>query len=110
MKILFIDSVHPIWEEELKSQGFASEFDYKSDKTQIESKIADYNGVVIRSRFKIDKQFLDAATNLQFIARSGAGLEKIDLAYAKQKDVLCFHAPEGNRDAVAEHCVGMILT
>jgi D-3-phosphoglycerate dehydrogenase len=110
MNILFLDSVHPLLEQELKLQGFTCDFDYTSDKVQIEAKIAEYNGIVIRSRFKIDKQFLDAATNLKFIARSGAGLENIDVAYAKQKGVQCFHAPEGNRDAVAEHCVGMILS
>ena len=72
--------------------------------------INSYQGVVFRSRFTIDATFLDEATSLKFIARSGAGLENINLAYAKEKGVEVFNSPEGNRDAVAEHAIGMILS
>ena len=65
---------------------------------------------MIRSRFTIDKVFLDAATNLKFIARVGAGLENIDIDYAKSKGIVLIAAPEGNRNAVAEHALGMLLS
>ena len=108
-KILFIDTVHPILEERLIQMGFVCEHDYTSSKTSIEKRISDYFGIVIRSRFTINKSFLDKAINLKFIARSGAGLENIDVAYAKQKNISVFNSPEGNRDAVGEHAIGMLL-
>ena len=110
MKILHLDNNHPLLKEQLISAGFQNHEDYTSTKVEIEQKIADYDGIVIRSRFNIDKSFLDAATNLKFIARVGAGLESIDLDYAAQKNVSLFSAPEGNRNAVAEHTLGMILS
>jgi D-3-phosphoglycerate dehydrogenase len=84
--------------------------DFTSSKADIEAKINDYQGIVIRSRFKIDQTFLDKATNLQFIARVGAGLESIDCEYAQSKNIALIAAPEGNRNAVAEHSLGMILS
>lgn len=108
-KILFIDSVHPILEERLIQMGFVCEHDYTSSKTNIKKRISNYFGVVIRSRFTIDKLFLDKAINLKFIARSGAGLENIDVAYATQKNIRVFNSPEGNKDAVGEHAIGMLL-
>ena len=85
IKILHIDSNNPLLWEQLAVAGFQNEADFTSSKETIEAKIADYHGIVIRSRFKIDKNFLDKATNLQFIARVGAGLESIDCDYAKSK-------------------------
>lgn len=72
-------------QDQLKKAGFENDADYSSSKEEIEQKIADYQGVVIRSRFKIDKTFLDKATDLRFIARVGAGLESIDEPYAVEK-------------------------
>lgn len=96
--------------DQLMQLGFVNEVDYSSTKEQIEAKIHEYHGIVIRSRFKIDKQFLDKATNLQFIARVGAGLESIDCDYAISKKISLIAAPEGNRNAVAEHSLGMLLS
>ena len=110
IKILHIDSNHPILWKQLEEAGFENHADFKSSKEEIEAKIQDYNGIVIRSRFKIDKTFLDKATNLQFIARVGAGLESIDCDYALSKDIELIAAPEGNCNAVAEHTLGMILS
>ena len=109
-KILHIDSNHPILWGQLEEAGFENHADFKSSKEEIEAKIQDYNGIVIRSRFKIDKVFLDKAVNLQFIARVGAGLESIDCEYAESKGVSLIAAPEGNRNAVAEHTLGVILS
>ena len=109
MKILHIDSNHELMIEQLKAAGHINDEDYTSTKEEIEAKIDQYEGVVIRSRFKIDKQFLDAATNLKFIARVGAGLESIDIPYAESKGIALIAAPEGNRNAVGEHALGMLL-
>ena len=110
IKILHIDSNHPLLWNQLEAAGFQNEADFTSSKEEIESKIQQYNGIVIRSRFKIDQTFLDKAINLQFIARVGAGLESIDCEYAKTKGIHLIAAPEGNRNAVAEHALGMILS
>ncbi len=110
LKILHIDSNHPLLMEQLQELGFINHEDFNSSKEEIEAKIQDYQGIVIRSRFKIDKTFIDKATNLQFIARVGAGLESIDCEYALSKNIQLIAAPEGNRNAVAEHTLGMILS
>ena len=110
IKILHLDSNNPLLWEQLQQAGFHNEADFISSKEVIEDKIKDYHGIVIRSRFKIDKTFLDKATNLQFIARVGAGLESIDCDYAIARNIALIAAPEGNRNAVAEHALGMILS
>lgn len=110
IKILHIDSNHPLLWNQLQQAGFTNEEDFTSTKEEVEAKIQNYNGIVIRSRFKIDKQFLDKATNLQFIARVGAGLESIDCDYAIQKGIHLIAAPEGNSNAVGEHSLGMLLS
>jgi D-3-phosphoglycerate dehydrogenase len=110
IKILHIDSNHPLLWEQLQQAGFINHEDFTSSKEEIEAKIHDYQGIIIRSRFKIDKQFLDKATNLQFIARVGAGLESIDCDYATSKNIALIAAPEGNCNAVGEHTLGMILS
>ena len=110
VKILHIDSNHPLLWEQLEQAGFHNEADFTSSKSEIETKIQNYHGIVIRSRFKIDREFIDKATNLKFIARVGAGLESIDCDYAKGKNIQLIAAPEGNRNAVGEHAIGMLLS
>jgi D-3-phosphoglycerate dehydrogenase len=110
IKILHIDSNHPLLWEQLQQAGFQNEADFTSSKQDIEAKIENYHGIVIRSRFKIDASFIDKATNLQFIARVGAGLESIDCDYATAKGIRLIAAPEGNANAVGEHALGMLLS
>jgi D-3-phosphoglycerate dehydrogenase / 2-oxoglutarate reductase len=110
IKILHIDSNHPLLWEQLEQAGFQNEADFTSSKEEIEAKIGNYQGIVIRSRFKIDQSFLDKATNLQFIARVGAGLESIDCEYAMQRGIHLIAAPEGNANAVGEQALGMLLS
>ncbi|PWH84094.1 hydroxyacid dehydrogenase [Algibacter marinivivus] len=110
MKILHLDTNHELLINQLKDLGFTNHEDYASSKEQVEAKIHQYDGIVLRSRFTIDKQFLDAAKNLKFIGRVGAGLENIDCDYAKKKGVYLISAPEGNRNAVGEHTLGMLLS
>lgn len=110
IKILHIDSNHPIMLQELNDLGFTNEIDFTSSKEEVEQMIHNYQGIIIRSRFKIDKTFLDKAVNLQFIARVGAGLESIDCDYANSKDISLIAAPEGNSNAVGEHSLAMLLS
>lgn len=109
MKILHLDTNHPLLLEQLKLAGFTNHEEYQAPKVEVEKMIHQYDGVVIRSRFKMDKSFMEAATNLKFIARVGAGLDSIDEEYAKLKGITLIAAPEGNRNAVGEHCLGMLL-
>ncbi len=109
MKVLHLDSNHEILAKGLEELGYSNETDYTSSKEEIEEKISSYDGIIIRSRFTIDQAFLDKATNLKFIGRVGAGLENIDVEYAKHKDIFLASAPEGNRNAVGEHTLGMLL-
>jgi D-3-phosphoglycerate dehydrogenase len=110
IKILHLDSNHPLLWDQLQEEGFINHEDFTSSKEEIEEIIHNYQGIIIRSRFKIDKVFLDKATNLHFIARVGAGLESIDCDYAKSKKIELIAAPEGNSNAVGEQALGMILS
>ncbi|MFG6685090.1 2-hydroxyacid dehydrogenase [Mariniflexile sp. HNIBRBA6329] len=110
MKILHLDTNHELLINQLNNLGFTNHEDYTSSKQEIEAKIKNYDGIVLRSRFSIDRQFLDAATHLKFIGRVGAGLENIDCDYAISKGIELIAAPEGNRNAVGEHALGMLLS
>jgi len=108
--ILFIDTVHPLIKEELSEHGFTCDLFPDYIKEDLGNIIDHYFGLIIRSRFKLDRAFLSKAGNLRFIGRVGAGMENIDVAYAENKGILCLNSPEGNRDAVGEHTVGMLLS
>jgi D-3-phosphoglycerate dehydrogenase / 2-oxoglutarate reductase len=110
MRILHLDTNHPLLINQLNDLGYTNDEDYTSSKSAIEDKIHLYDGFIIRSRFKIDKTFLDKATNLKFIGRVGAGLENIDCVYAQSKNIELIAAPEGNRNAVGEHSLAMLLS
>lgn len=107
--VLVIDTVHPLLHQILKEKGFNLVEAYDWNKEKIIAEIAAFKGLVIRSRITIDQQIIDAATQLKFIARYGAGMENIDVSYATQKNIKCLHAAAGNKDAVAEHALGMLL-
>ena len=109
MKILHLDSNHPLLIEQLAAHGHTNHEDYTSSKEAVEAKIYLYDGLIIRSRFRIDADFLEKATNLKFIGRVGAGLENIDTDYAAANGIHLIAAPEGNRNAVGEHALGLLL-
>jgi D-3-phosphoglycerate dehydrogenase len=110
MKILHLDSNHTLLLDQLNDLGFVNDEDYSSSKEEILKKIHVYDGIILRGRFSIDRHFLDKATSLKFIGRVGAGLENIDCEYAEKKGVHLISAPEGNRNAVGEHTLGMLLS
>lgn len=111
LKVLFIDSTHPRLPEMLRRAGFDVEYDPdKVTTANINDIIPNYDGIIIRSKVKIDKIIIDLSSKLKFIGRVGAGLENIDVDYAESKGIKCFNSPEGNRDAVGEQALGMLLT
>lgn len=110
MHILFLDTVHPFLESHLVRMDYMCVDGSTWPREKVIREVRHFDGIVIRSRIKIDRELLDAAIKLRFIARAGAGMENIDEAYAKQLGVRCLNAPEGNRDAVGEHAIGMLLT
>jgi D-3-phosphoglycerate dehydrogenase len=109
MKILFADTAHPSLKDGLEQAGHSCD-DLESFRTEtLLSILTKYDGVIIRSRFRFDAELLGKLPHLKFIARVGAGMENIDVGFAESKGIVCFHAPEGNRNAVAEHAMGMLL-
>ncbi len=110
MKVLHVDKNHPMLLEQFAALGFQNDEDYTSSKEEIEKKISDYDGLIIRSRFSVDSELLDKAENLKFIGRLGAGLENIDIRHAEANGIFLAAAPEGNRNAVGEHTLGMLLS
>ncbi len=110
-RILFIDDVHPALTERLALVA-GVEIDYRPniEATEVPAALRTAHGLVVRSKVFLDAQMLAAAPKLQFIARAGAGMDNIDEAVARSLGIRLFNAPEGNRQAVAEHVVGMLLT
>ena len=109
MKVLFIDTVHPCLADELESLGYICEWKTELSSEEISAIIGNYEGLVLRSKMKLDQAFLEKATGLKFIARSGSGMENIDVAFAESKGIKCFNSPEGSRDAVGEHALALLL-
>lgn len=108
-KVIFIDSVHPILEEQLMRAGFLVDLHFKTTLEDLIPILPEYIGLVIRSRITLDAAFFDHAPNLRFVARSGSGLENIDLGAAAQRGIKVYSSPEGNKDAVGEHAIAMLL-
>lgn len=109
MRVLFLDRVHPILQTTLEAAGFECTLNYTCSYIEALALIPDFDGIVVRSRFPIDAKFIAHAKALKFIARSGAGLENIDLKAAAKSGVHVYNSPEGNRDAVGEQAIGMLL-
>ncbi|MEL7223090.1 MAG: NAD(P)-dependent oxidoreductase [Bacteroidota bacterium] len=107
--ILFIDPTEPELWKRLEAVDFQCVDLRQAPPEQVLAALPTAFGVVIRSRMKVDRSFLDQATQLAFIARSGVGVEHIDLEYAAQRKVTVFTSPEGSRDTVGEHTLGMLL-
>jgi len=109
MRILFADSNHSVLHETLQAAGFTCDLFWDQPTDILKQMLPEYDGLVIRSKFKINKVLIDQCPNLKCIGRVGAGMENIDLDYALLKNIVCVSAPEGNKDAVGEHALGMLL-
>ncbi len=107
--ILLLDTNHPSLEKGLVDAGFRCDHFPELDRKGLLAIIGNYSGIIVRSRFRIDRELLSLAKNLAFVGRVGAGMEGIDSEFAASLGIRCFNAPEGNRNAVGEHAVGMLL-
>ncbi len=108
-KILFLDKPHPVLEEKLLELGYQCDKDFQSSKEQVETIIPEYFGIVMRSRFALDRSFIEKGSSLRFIAREGVGLEHIDVQLAESRGIKVLISPEGSRDTVGEHAMGLLL-
>lgn len=108
-KILITDDVHPLLPEGLQQAGYTVDYEPSLSLEEVREKVREYSGMIINSKILVDRQMLDLAPQLRFVGRLGSGLDIIDLDYARQKKVTVISAPEGNRNAVAEHALGMLL-
>lgn len=109
MQVLLIDDIHPVLIEMLEKENISIAYHPEYNRENIIKNISLYDGIIVRSKIKIDKEIIDLGSKLKFIARSGAGMDSIDVEYAQQKNILCINSPEGNRDAVGEHTLGLLL-
>lgn len=109
-RILIADDIHPIFIEQAEVLGYSCDYQPQIKLDEALRIIAEYEGLVIRSKFNVDRQVMDAATKLQFVCRAGAGMDNIDEAYALQKNIELVNASEGNMDAVGEHAIGLLLS
>lgn len=109
-KILIVDDLHPAFKEEAQKLGYQCRDEPLFTRNQALQNLADVQGLVIRTKFNVDREIIDAAPNLRFIARAGAGMDNVDEEYARSRGIICINAPEGNRDAVAEHAIGLLLS
>ena len=109
-KCLIVDEMHESIQDLLSQIGMASVYAPNASREEILDQIGDFEGLLIRSKTTVDKELIDRARHLEFIGRAGAGLDKIDVDYVESKGIEILNAPEGNRDALAEHAVGMLLS
>ncbi len=109
-KILIAEPTHEILQKKLENAGFVCDYVPDIEYQDLLNLIKPYTGLVIRSKFKIDAEFIDKSESLKFIARAGAGMENINTVYAETKNIKCLNSPEGNKDSVAEHALGMLLS
>ncbi len=108
-KVLITDTVHESLMPMLEAMGFEAHYQPKINREEILDRLGEYTGMVVRSKTPIDAALMAAGNGLRFVARSGAGLDLIDIDYANERGIHILNAPEGNRDAVGEHTVGMVL-
>jgi D-3-phosphoglycerate dehydrogenase len=108
-RILIVSTVIDEFIEGLEQEGFECTYKPGLPREEIRSTIHLYEGLIFRSKFRLDREMIDASKKLEFAGRVGSGMENVDLAYAESKGIRLYRSPEGNADAVAEHSVGMLL-
>src|SRR6478609_8436730 len=107
--ILIVDDIHPVFIERAEALGYSCDYQPTITADAAFEILGGYAGLVIRSKFLVDRKVMDLATNLKFICRAGAGMDNIDEKFAAEKAIQLINAPEGNMDAVGEHAIGLLL-
>lgn len=110
MKILIVDDIHEVLLRKFDDLAISYSYQPDIDRIEAEKIIPDFQGLIIRSKFQVDRNFIDINPHLKFIGRAGAGMDNIDEIYAESKGIILLPANEGNRDAVGEHMIGMLLS
>ena len=109
MKVLITDKVHPVLIASLSDKGYGVEYNTEITLKELPQYLPDLTGIIINSKIIMDRAMIDLGTKLKFIGRLGSGMEIIDRQYAESKGIVVVNSPEGNRDSVAEHAIGMLL-
>ena len=109
-RVLIADRTHEVLEQRLREAGFAVSVEPDHDYESLVRAAQGCEGLVVRSKVVIDRAFIDRVPSLRCIGRVGAGMETIDVDYAESRGIRCLNSPEGNRDAVGEHAVGLLLS
>jgi len=110
MKILIIDKMHDSIKPLLEGINCRVHYEPEISPKKVSELIKDFDGLIVRSKLPIDATFLENASHLKFVARAGAGIDNVDMAAMQKYNIKLINAPEGNRDAVAEHTIGLMLT
>lgn len=108
-KIMLIDAPHPVLQQQLAAFGLDCREHYRESREELMAILSGYTGIIMRSRIGIDREFIDRAEGLRFIAREGVGVEHIDVDYAEARGIRVLTSPEGSRDTVGEHALGLLL-
>lgn len=109
-KILVADKMHESIADLLAEAGYQCDYQPLIDREGILEVLGEYVGLLIRSKTPVDRELIDVGNKLLFVGRAGAGIDQIDTAYLKKKEIALYNAPEGNRDSLGEHAVGMLLS